>query len=252
MFLLPTYTVGTLLGVPKAELPQLVVEVNSFVAGISPASTTEQRSIGGCAAESLSQRLSGLLSRKEHAGLLLRAFSSACSNRAISDPLVVSNLIGFLFQTYDATAGLIGNSLRILAMKDELSRSMKHNLEQLKPFVQEVMRYDPPVQNTRRYASGEIALEDAMLHDGDQILVVLAAANRDPSRYTNPHDFIVDRAGPPSFGFGLGRHACPGEPLALEITVAAIQALLAIAFPLEELSGPVSYRPSGNARIPLY
>jgi cytochrome P450 len=252
MFLLPTYTIGASLGVPWEDLDRLTVEVSTLVAGISRLATTEQRILGDCAAEVLTARIETLIMEKPQEGILLRRFFAAGSERSIDDEAVVRNVVGFLFQTYDATAGLLGNSLRVLGRNDSVHRVLQEDDDRLRPFVWEVMRFDPPVQNTRRYASENISLEGSTVHAGDQVLLILAAANRDPSAFPNPGAFELERVGPPSFGFGSGRHECPGQSLALEITCAALRVLLRSFFPANELSGNVVYRASANTRIPLF
>jgi len=90
------------------------------------------------------------------------------------------------------------------------------------------------------------------LKAGDQILVVLAAANRDPAHCERPHVFDPDRADCRSFTFGTGRHACAGQAIATAIAAAGIQALLAHGLDIAGLAGPVEYRRSVNSRIPLF
>ena len=94
--------------------------------------------------------------------------------------IIVANAIGFLSQTYEATAGLIGNALIALASQPEIHDSIAAYPELLNPFIQEVLRYDSPVQNTRRYLSEEGFVAGEHMKKGDMILVILAAANRDP------------------------------------------------------------------------
>ena len=164
----------------------------------------------------------------------------------------MSNVIGFLFQTYDATAGLIGNALRFLAVNDELCRRLTVDNKLIRPFLWEMLRFDPPVQNTRRFATKQVQVGDATIHAGDQVLLVLAAANRDSSRFANPGEFDLHRRGPAAFGFGLGRHECPGKPLAIEIASAALEGVLPSEIVRRINTSSVAYRPSVNARIPLF
>ncbi len=252
MFLLPTYTMGSCLGVSPGELDSLTVEVSAFVTGMSPLATSEQRTLGDCAAQSLSDCIGRLIDDQVQPGILLRNFVAASTEQSIDRTVIIRNLIGFLFQTYDATAGLIGNSLRLLARNDALQRRLQAGQAPLRAFVWEVMRFDPPVQNTRRFAIEDIRLGDLTIRAGEQVLLILAAANRDPSEFPIPDRFDLDRAGPPAFGFGLDKHECPGKPLALEITCVAFRILLTSSFPLQTIPEIVTYRPSANTRIPLY
>jgi cytochrome P450 len=252
MFLLPTYTIGSCLGFSPKELDALTVEVSTFVAGISPLATSEQRTLGDCAAQTLSGRIGRLLEQQAQLGMLLKNFFAAGTERSIDCTTIVRNLVGFLFQTYDATAGLIGNSVRLLACNDALHRRLQAEDAPLRPFVWEVMRFDPPVQNTRRFAIEDVRLGNLTIRAGEQVLLMLAAANRDPSEFPVPDRFDLNRASPPAFGFGLAKHECPGKPLALEIACAALRILLTSSFPLQDIPEMVTYRPSANTRIPLF
>ena len=77
------------------------------------------------------------------------------------------------------------------------------------------------------------------MKEGDAILVVLAAANRDPKAQF-------------AFTFGMGPHACPGETLAVTIAEAGVESILDAGVDLGKLAGGLSYKPSVNARIPVF
>jgi cytochrome P450 len=128
-------------------------------------------------------------------------------------------MLGLLVQACDATAGLIGNTL--------LANG---------PSVEEVLRLDSPVQNTRRYVAEDGVVAGMQMRKGDAILAVLAAANRDPD------------ANERIFTFGVGPHACPGQHVAVAIAEAGVAELRRRGVRLER---PVQYRPSLNARIPF-
>lgn len=129
--------------------------------------------------------------------------------------------IGLLAQSYDATAGLIASTLR----------DPQHDVER-------VLRFDSPVQNTRRYFAADAEILGRRVRAGDAVLAVLAAANRDPD------------ANGQLFTFGLGPHACIGRTLATTIARCAVEQLLAAGFQPARLDATPRYRPSANCRIP--
>ncbi|MGK5628512.1 cytochrome P450 [Streptomyces sp. URMC 123] len=161
---------------------------------------------------------------------------------------LLSNAIGFLSQTYDATAGLIGNTLLALARGVAPAPGRPAALA---PLVREVARYDAPVQNTRRFAAEPFAHAGVEVPPGGSVLVVLAAANRDPAVNPDPHAFRTDRARPALFTFGAAAHRCPGEDLAVAIAAAVVGELLAAGWEPSGLPERPAYRPLANARIPL-
>lgn len=118
-------------------------------------------------------------------------------------------------------------------------------------FVREVVRHDAPIQNTRRFAAEAFRHGEAEISPGEQVLVVLAAANRDPAANPDPHAFRPGRPDPAVFTFGAAAHRCPGQTLAVTVAVAVVREVLAAGFDPAELPDAVTYRPLANARIPV-
>src|SRR5207245_9192578 len=120
----------------------------------------------------------------------------------------------------------------------------------LAPLIQEVLRLDPPVQNTRRYLAADTEIAGQQMKAGDAILLLLAAANRDP--VANPRPALCDlrRPGRTNFSFGRGLHTCPGATIAAGIAAAGLKKLLASEVAYGQLVDTLHYRPSVNARIP--
>jgi cytochrome P450 len=164
---------------------------------------------------------------------------------------VAANGIGLLFQTYEATAGLIGNTLLALARDPRLRDVVRDDRDALRGVVGEVVRLDPSIQNTRRWIATPGTVAGRHMAAGDAVLVVLAAANRDPSVNPDPDLFDPLRRDRRSFTFGIGDHACPGERLATAIALAGVEQVLASGSDLGLLAGSVSYHPSANVRMPL-
>jgi cytochrome P450 len=89
------------------------------------------------------------------------------------------------------------------------------------------------------------------MREGDGILIVLAAANRDPAANPDPDRFDPSRKDRRIFTFGAGGHACPGERLATTIAQAGIEALLRAGLDPERFAATRSYRPATNVRVPF-
>jgi len=163
---------------------------------------------------------------------------------------VVANGIGFLSQAYEATAGLIGNTLVTLGRQGQARPASQ--ADGLEAFVREVVRYDPPVHNTRRFLARDAVVAGQGMKAGDVVLVVLAAANRDPMANPEPSKFDPSRPSRQAFTFGCGPHACPGETIAIAIAAAGVRELLARGVKAERLAEHVTYRPSANTRVPVF
>ena len=254
-FRLPVYVVASLLGVPPDQLQEVALWTGDFVRCFAPASRPEQIGRGKVAAGQLLNNFRSLLTTQQHAqddGLLAALAREAKLVGGEDTNVIIANGIGFLSQAYEATAGLIGNTLVALASNREVREPAMANPSLLRQVIPEVLRWDPPVQNTRRFLARNGIVAEQEMKEGDAILVVLAAANRDPSANPNPDRFDMFRKDRRVFTFGAGGHACPGEALATTIARAGIEQLLARGFDPGQLPEPAAYRASANTRIPLW
>lgn len=247
MFAIPAQVVAFLCGLDEGAADAAVPLIGEFVQCIPASANAAQQTAAARSASRLQEMMGPLLTERTDGllGALVRAAGRADWHETA--PLL-ANGIGFLSQTYDATAGLIGNTLIALSRGAVQDRWSATDLERI---VLEVARHDAPVQNTRRFAAVPFRHGAAQVETGQAILLLLAAANRDPVVNANPHEFRMDRAGPVLFTFGTAAHRCPGEILAVTIATAVLSELLVTGFDPADLPTEVAYRPSANARIPI-
>ncbi len=159
-------------------------------------------------------------------------------------PWQQANLLGLLMQSYEATAGLIGNSLVALT-EQQLWSTLRADPQLCLPLVAEVARYDAPVQNTRRFIHTDCEIAGNALPAGSTVLLLLAAAGRAESIYPQPEQFRLDRPAQANLTFSSGAHQCPGQQLALQISAVAVEFLLTQQLPALQWR----YRPSLNGRL---
>ena len=252
-FALPAYVIATLLGAPDASVPDIARLVGELVRGFAPASTPEQLTSGGAAAARLLELFRDDMRRSSGSddSLLLSLAVQARRFGRDDAAVVIANAIGFMTQAYEATAGLIGNALLALAVLPDVHQRLRASPAILGQVLEEILRYDSPVQNTRRFLAEDGMVAGQAMKQGDTILVILAAANRDPSANTDPHRFDETRRDRRTFTFGAGLHACPGQLLATTIAAAGVNALLGRGVDPARLDPHPPYRPSANVRIPL-
>jgi cytochrome P450 len=251
---LSAHVIASLLAVPGRALGHAERCVGQYVAGLSAGGDVGRLERGKRGAGDLIELVRSRLGAPEPAATsLLSVLSREAGRAGCGDPgAIVANAIGFMTQAYEATAGLIGNTLLALAVRPELAARIPTDSGLLDDAIREVLRHDPPVQNTRRFVAADGVVAGRRMSAGDTILVVLAAANHDAAANPAPERFDVAREGRRTFTFGAGPHGCPGEQLAITIARAGVQALLAHGVTLESRAGAVGYRPSGNVRIPLF
>lgn len=253
-FRLPVYVIASQLGVPRDRLRQTALWMSDFVCCLAPGSSAEQIEQGKIAAGHLFDLFHALLDAQqaETASSLLAALAAQARSAGCEDrDTIIANGIGFLSQAYEATAGLIGNTIVALASQHAAREQVTADPALLRSLIAEVLRYDPPVQNTRRFLAQSGIVAGQEMQEGEAILVVLAAANRDPAANPRPEQFDLLREKRRIFTFGAGIHACPGDTFAMLIAQAGIAQLLAAEIDLEQCARSASYRPSANLRIAL-
>lgn len=247
---LSVYVLASLLGVPSEQLPQTARWIADYVQGVAPAATPEQVQDGGVAAEQLLDLFGALLDAPR--GLLAELANNAKHVGRGDAELVIANAIGFLSQAYEATSGLIGNTLVTLGRHPEMRERVIAEPGLLPAVIDEVLRYDPPTHNTRRFLADDGVVAGQAMSRGDAILVVVAAANHDPAANALPHRFDPRRSERKTFTFGTGVHACPGALVAKQLAQIGVEQLLAAKFDPTPLAENVRYRPAPNVRIPSF
>jgi cytochrome P450 len=251
-FRLPVDVLGGLLSIPKQHRLEVADWIAAFVACLSPLASTVQLERGKWAAGQLQKLFHDLLHLRLEDGLLVQLSLSAQRFGLEDRNAIAANAIGFMTQAYEATAGLISNTLLFLAQHRALRTQISDAFELLPQLIWEVSRFDAPIQNTRRYLVQDSTILGQEMGAGDSILLVLAAANRDEAVNPDPHRFDLSRVHSCVYTFGAGVHACPGEHLAVTMAVAAVRHILESCFPLETLAHTATYRKSVNARIAVW
>jgi cytochrome P450 len=255
LFATPVTVLADWLGFAPDDWPAVRAELHAFVACLSPLSTPAQLARANDAAEALLTRMTALVAATDadDATLVAAVQRAARANGWRDAEARVANLVGLLSQTYEATAGLLGNALLAWLTRPDLAAALGERPgEDVAALVAETARHDPPVQNTRRYVAARTRVAGVTLEPGSTVLVLLAAANRDPRVNPAPERFLLTRSARTTFGFGAGPHRCPGERVAHVIATAALGELL------KDWGGPPrerpawGYRPSANARLPRF
>jgi cytochrome P450 len=188
-------------------------------------------------------------SRRQHRGDdLVSRFVAANADGSINDAELLAACVLLLVAGNETTTNLISNAVLALARRPSLRAELGDDPALVGPFLEEILRWDPPVQGTARFTTGPATIGDAKVDAGQMVMVLLAAADRDPRRFNEPAELQPTRADAGHVAFGHGIHFCVGAALARLEARAAITALLSRAdrggWELAEPDGPLTYGPS--------
>jgi cytochrome P450 len=259
MFALPVQVTAQLLGIPRQRYGDMMswlgdygVATASAATGV-PAPDAALFARGHRAAQALIDLVGALKNNPGAGGPLLDALAQEARRAGCDDEAdIIANAIGYLLQGYAATASLIGLTLLALARHPSLRAEVEANRALLRQVIQEVLRCDPTTNSTFRFIARDGVIAGQQMRQGDMIIVLIAAANRDGALNPEPDRFDISRKDRKYLEFGAGAHACPADKFAPLIAMIAVDHLLTRGIPLERLESSLSYAASGHIRTPLF
>ena len=237
-FPLPLMVICEMLGVPPGDLSWLQGRIGvMYSSPVAPANDREARA----AADELSAYMRALLDerRRDPADDLVSALLAASSggDRLSPDELLSSTWL-LLVAGHETTVNLIGNAMAELLVRPDERADLVAEPKRIPAAIQELLRHSPPVHRTTfRMTTECLTVGGVTIPAHAQVLVVLAAAGRDPARFAEPDRLDLERDDGPHLAFGHGIHFCLGAPLARLEGDVAIASLLA-RFPDLRLAVP--------------
>ena len=158
---------------------------------------------------------------------------------ALSSDELVATAVLLLMAGHEATVNVIGNGVHALLSHPGQWRRLVDDPGLVPTAVEELIRFDSPLQLFERTATAEVTVGGLTVRPGEKVAALLGAAARDPAVFADPDTLDVGRTPNPHLGFGAGIHYCVGAPLARVEVAAALRALI------ERLPG---LRPAGEPR----
>jgi cytochrome P450 len=250
---LPVTVICELLGVPREDEQRFHVWADVLAHNLDP--DPGQETITGVAAaqQELAAYIGDLVAtRRAHPtdDLLSELAVGDDPSGRLADPDLIATMILLLIAGHETTVNLVTNGvLTLLRHPTELDR-LRRDPGRAVHVVEELLRYEPPVQFAARYALADIELAGATIPEGAGIRLMLAAGNRDPRAVPEPDRFDPGRDQHRHLGFGGGGHYCVGAPLArLEGQVALAEVARRVVAP-RLVQDPPPYRPNAVLRGP--
>ena len=227
---IPVAVIADLLGVPAADRGALLPWSKAIIGMFEPERTPAMEAAAVAAAAEFADYVRHLMAVKRTApgeDLISRMVAMRDDEGArLSEGEVVGNAILFLNAGHEAVVNVVGNGLfALLQHPDQLAR-LRADPELLRPAIEEMMRFEGPLQFFERYVLEDLIYAGIAWPRGTKLVLYFAAANRDPEVFEGPDRFDVGRDPNPHVAFGLGLHYCIGAPLARLELGQAIGALL--------------------------
>jgi cytochrome P450 len=246
---LPVIVIAELLGVSADDHAQFKQWSNDLITSFGQEMGSGPSAAGLAAKDELRRYLAEAIKQRS-ANPADDLISALVTARDESDALSENELLAFvvllLLAGNETTTNLIGNGLLALCRHPEQQQRLRENRELIPRAVEEMLRYDPPVQMTVRVPTATTSVGGTEIAEGTIAFILLAAANRDPAHFPNPENFDVTREPNEHVSFGEGIHFCLGAPLARLEGAIAIEQMLD-KFPRLQLADPnakMAYRGS--------
>jgi cytochrome P450 len=258
---LPVMVIAEMLGVPSEKYAmfkdwsdRIIEGANQFPGATAPAPEVIE------AIESLAAYFrEEVARRRKHPGpdLVSALVAARDQDDALSDVALVQFIVLLLLAGNETTTNLIGNGMLALMRHPEQLSLLRREPQLLTRAIEEMLRYDPPVQSSGRFTTTDVRLGGTEIPAGALAVMILAAANRDPAHFRDPERFDITRDPNDHLAFGEGIHFCVGAPLArIEARVAFEEVLagfpkLRLRSPETELVYKGSYFLRGLASLPM-
>lgn len=238
---IPVIIIARLLGVPEQMAPQLLSWSHDMVAMYQASRTRATEDAAARAATDFSAFLRDYINSRRAQpkdDLITRLISAEEDGDRLSTDELIGTCILLLNAGHEATVQSLANGVKTL-LETDIDRDCL-GPDNIAETVEEIVRYDPPLHMFTRYAYEPVTIHGHSFQRGDQVALLLAAANRDPEVWDNPDAFIANRRIQTNTSFGGGLHFCVGAPLARQ----ELQIALPILFdrcPELSLASPPGY-----------
>jgi hypothetical protein len=216
---LPVLVVCALLGVPAGEQDALRRWSADLARGLDALARPEPAAIaaGNAAAAGLTAYFRGLVAARRRAprdDLLSGLVAAREQGDRLSEDELLATCVMLFFAGHETTVHLIGNGMLALLRHPEQLARLRADPGLGPRAVEELLRYDGPVQRIGRTVLTDASVGGQRLRAGDSVAAVVGAANRDPDAFADPDRLDVARADNRHLAFSAGGHYCVGAPLA--------------------------------------
>jgi cytochrome P450 len=251
-----TRTFVRLLGVPDADESRLGAWIGDASASLDPLATPDNQARAAEASRAMAEYLGeAIASRREDPRTDLLGLAADVGRQGgLTKDEVLTACMLFVIGGHDPSVHLVGNGTLTLLRHPDQRRRLVDNPGLLAAAVEEILRFESPIQSAARVAVEDSEVGGTTISKGQLIVVLLGAANRDPAAFAEPEHFDVAREPNRHLGLGAGVHLCLGGVVARMIGQGALDALLAGAPEMGLADEPIwaeSFVPRGLRSLPV-
>ena len=181
-------------------------------------------------------------------GLIDSFMTAELDGDRLTEEEIIANCVVTMVGGQETTTNLIGNGLLTLMRNPEQLARLRDNPSLIPSAVEELLRYESPSQHTGRIAREDVQMGGKQVRKGQAVMAIMAAANRDPERFSEPDRLILDRTDNKHLAFGWSSHFCFGAPLARMEGQIAFETILRRLPNLEIIPGPLTWRDNSGLR----
>jgi cytochrome P450 len=211
---LPVMVISEVLGIPAPDMERLHAWSSEFIIddGVAQVEKEQRQYAAICA---MDEYFRGLIRSGTREGMIGALVRVNAGGELLSDDELIGNCILLMVAGHETTVNLLGNGLYLLLAEPDRLRQVKDDPKLLVPAIEEMLRYESPVQlGTFRVAAEPVEIGGRTIEAGAMITAVIGAANRDPEQFPNADTFDMARSPNRHLGFGFGPHRCIGAQLA--------------------------------------
>lgn len=248
---LPATVICELLGIPEADRDRNRVWAAAVAATIDPVSTPEQRTAAEQAMDEWDAYVRSLIAERRRSprdALLDAMLAVEDEGQRLTEDEVAANTTFLFTAGHETTTNLISSGLLALLRNPAELAALRDDPSLIENGVEELLRYDAPVQFAARVAHEHTEIEGVAVEPGIIVSVGLGMANHDPRRFDRPDQLDVRREDPKPLSFGGGPHYCLGAALARLEAGRALAHLLRRTTSLAATEETPRYRPSLTLR----
>ncbi|MEH7453739.1 cytochrome P450 [Gottfriedia acidiceleris] len=228
-FPLASLIIARIIGIPQQDIYQFKKWAEGLIQSIDFTRSGKTLESGNAITIVLRDYFNELIKKRKHSpedDLISRLIMEEQQGDSLSDEELLATCILLVIAGHETTVNLISNSVFTLLKHPNQMIELKENPVLIEQAVEECLRYESPTQMIARVATEDIEIDNASIKKGDQIYVLIGAANRDPHKFHDPHLFDITRSPCQHLAFGYGTHFCLGSSLARLEAQIAIKTLL--------------------------